>query len=160
MMGLRPGELSTIATGDGAAPIAIGSNCGVGASDLLMSVLGMKEAGEETPIIIAKANCGVPVIKGDQVVYTGTPALMARYAEMALDAGARIVGGCCGTTAAHLKAMRSALEAHTPSTRPTEEEIIRELGALNAPAAMAAENAVAHGRRARGRRRGRNLNEG
>lgn len=154
MMGLQPGDLSGVVDGEGAPPLAIGANCGVGASDLLVSVLAMKDAGAETPVIIAKANCGVPQIQGDQVVYTGTPDLMARYAEMALDAGARIVGGCCGTRASHLEAMRTALEAHTPSERPTQDKIVEELGPLNAPAAKAAEGAVAHGRRSR--RRGRN----
>ncbi|MGI9404753.1 MAG: betaine--homocysteine S-methyltransferase [Hyphomicrobiaceae bacterium] len=154
MMGLQPEALAGVVNGSGAAPIAVGANCGVGASDLLVSVLGMKDAGAESPVIIAKANCGVPQIQGDQVVYTGTPDLMARYAEMALDAGARIIGGCCGTTAGHLKAMRAALEAHTPSARPTQDDIIRDLGPLNAPAAKAAEGAVAAGRRSRRRGRG------
>ncbi len=151
MMGLQPGDLSGVVNGDGAAPLAIGANCGVGASDLLVSVLGMKEAGAEIPVIIAKANCGVPQIQGDQVVYTGTPDLMARYAEMAIDSGARIIGGCCGTRAEHLKAMRSALEAHTPSARPSTEDIVRDLGQLNAPAASAE---AGEGRRSRRRARG------
>ncbi|MEL6423562.1 MAG: betaine--homocysteine S-methyltransferase, partial [Pseudomonadota bacterium] len=159
MMGLKPGELGAVLDVDDGAggPIAIGANCGVGASDLLVSVLGMRDENdvEDQPVLIAKANCGIPEIQGDQVVYTGTPDLMARYAEMALDSGARIIGGCCGTTASHLKAMRAALEAHTPSGRPTTEDIVRDLGPLNAPAAKAAEGAAAAGRKRRGRRRGR-----
>ncbi|MEL7543107.1 MAG: betaine--homocysteine S-methyltransferase [Pseudomonadota bacterium] len=154
MMGLKPEDLAGAVTEEGAAPIGIGSNCGVGASDLLVSVLGM-QAGEgdaAQPVIIAKANCGIPEIRGDQVVYTGTPELMARYAQMALDAGARIIGGCCGTTGAHLKAMRAALEAHTPSTPPTKDDIVKKIGPLNAPAAKTAEGAAAAGRRRRSRR--------
>ncbi|MEO0620346.1 MAG: betaine--homocysteine S-methyltransferase [Pseudomonadota bacterium] len=154
MMGLKPDDLLGAITDNGAAPIGIGSNCGVGASDLLVSVLGMQSKMDDAarPVIIAKANCGIPEIQGDQVVYTGTPELMARYAQMALDAGARIIGGCCGTTGSHLKAMRAALEAHTPSTPPTKDDIIREVGPLNAPAAKAAEGAAAAGRRRRRRR--------
>ena len=53
---------------------------------------------------------------------------MALYARMALDAGARIIGGCCGTSAKHLRAMRQALEAHTPGPAPTLEEINALLG--------------------------------
>jgi len=154
MMGLQPSDLASVLETDGAGPVAIGANCGVGASDLLVSVLQMKDEGAERPILVAKANCGVPEIQGDQVVYTGTPDLMARYAEMAIDSGARIIGGCCGTTPAHLVAMRAALEAHKPSARPTPDEIVADLGPLNAPAAKAVDDAGAGGRRSRRRGRG------
>ena len=58
-------------------PLAVGANCGVGASDLLASVLAMK-AGSDLPII-AKANCGIPQWHGDHIHYSGTPELMARF---------------------------------------------------------------------------------
>jgi 5-methyltetrahydrofolate--homocysteine methyltransferase len=56
---------------------------------------------------------------------------MALYARMALDAGARIIGGCCGTSAKHLRAMREALEAHTPGPAPTLEDINARLGEVS-----------------------------
>ncbi len=63
--------------------------------------------------------------------YDGTPELMARYAVMARDAGARIVGGCCGTQPEHLRAMREALETTPPGEAPTLEQIVAELGAFS-----------------------------
>jgi 5-methyltetrahydrofolate--homocysteine methyltransferase len=62
------------------------------------------------------------------ICYNGTPEIMANYARMALDAGARIIGGCCGTSAKHLRAMRDALDAHTKSASPTLEAITSTLG--------------------------------
>jgi 5-methyltetrahydrofolate--homocysteine methyltransferase len=53
---------------------------------------------------------------------------MAVYARMALDAGARIIGGCCGTSPAHLRAMRDALDAHTKGAVPELAHIVDALG--------------------------------
>jgi 5-methyltetrahydrofolate--homocysteine methyltransferase len=53
---------------------------------------------------------------------------MSVYAKMALDAGARIIGGCCGTTAKHLRAMRDALDGHTRGSSPALEAIVSQLG--------------------------------
>ena len=60
---------------------------------------------------VSKGNCGIPEFRGAEIHYSGTPELMARYVQLAVDAGARIVGGCCGTTPEHLAAMRVALDA-------------------------------------------------
>ncbi|NBY25864.1 MAG: hypothetical protein EBQ71_00485, partial [Betaproteobacteria bacterium] len=65
------------------------------------------------------------------ICYNGTPEIMAMYARMALDAGARIIGGCCGTSAKHLRAMRDALESHTPGPAPTLEAIKSALGEVS-----------------------------
>ncbi|MDD9911105.1 MAG: betaine--homocysteine S-methyltransferase, partial [Ahrensia sp.] len=109
MMGIAPAELSGLAQGFEQPPVAVGANCGVGATDLLFSVLDMTAQGGHIAII-AKANCGVPKVKGDEVVYTGTPELMANYTKLAIDSGARIIGGCCGTSPDHLVAMRRAID--------------------------------------------------
>ncbi|MCT4655178.1 MAG: betaine--homocysteine S-methyltransferase [Cohaesibacter sp.] len=136
MMGLPPkglGDLSSSLEAEiGAAPAAIGSNCGVGASDLLVAILSLTEAYPEA-IVIAKANCGIPEIQGDKVVYTGTPDLMGKYMHMALNAGASIVGGCCGTSPEHLAAMRKAMDSHIPGERPSVEAITEEIGYLVSP---------------------------
>ena len=92
--------------------------------------------------LIAKANAGVPQWHGAHIHYSGTPELMAIYAGLAVDAGARIVGGCCGKTPAHVAAMRRALDAHRPGARPDVEAIVAALGPLVAP--PAAEAAPAH----------------
>jgi 5-methyltetrahydrofolate--homocysteine methyltransferase len=158
MMGLSPKGLGDLQVQFACTPVAIGSNCGVGASDLLAAIMDITEAYPDA-IVVAKANCGIPQIKGDEVVYTGTPELMAKYAHMALDAGARIVGGCCGTSPVHLAAMRAAVDAHQAGVRPKLEEVITEIGPLVSPpnkeadAARAENDASGSGRR-RGRRRG------
>ncbi|KKL50618.1 hypothetical protein LCGC14_2303670, partial [marine sediment metagenome] len=60
--------------------------------------------------------------------YDGTPELMARYATMARDAGASIIGGCCGTLPEHLVAMRDALDSTEKGPAPTLEQIREEIG--------------------------------
>jgi 5-methyltetrahydrofolate--homocysteine methyltransferase len=146
MMGLAPDTYAEMFEGFDAAPLAFGANCGVGAADLLVSILGMT-AKRPDAIVIAKANAGVPQWRGAHIHYSGSPELMAIYAGLAIDAGARIIGGCCGTKPAHLAAMRNALDTHVAGPRPSVEAIVALLGPLVAP--IAAEPA------ARTRRRGR-----
>jgi methionine synthase I (cobalamin-dependent) len=132
MMGLTPAELPKLFAELAEQPVAIGANCGVGAPDLLYALVQMTEASPNTPII-AKSNCGIPQVHGEHVHYSGTPELMAEYARMAIDAGARIVGGCCGTTAAHLEAMREAIDRHAPRPRPDRALIEARIGPLVSP---------------------------
>jgi 5-methyltetrahydrofolate--homocysteine methyltransferase len=132
MMGLSPAGLIEFAASLVPKPVAIGSNCGVGAADLVVSVLGMMQAVPTMPLI-AKANAGIPVIGASGAVYSGTQEIMARYAELAIDAGARIIGGCCGTTPAHLAAMRRAIDTHCAGPRPEFDVIVAALGALVSP---------------------------
>ncbi|MGA2042563.1 MAG: betaine--homocysteine S-methyltransferase [Roseiarcus sp.] len=136
MMGLPPAALVDLAAGFDPAPLAIGANCGVGASDLVMSVLAMTQARPEA-IVIAKANAGIPSWRGAHIHYSGTPELMAAYARLALDAGARIVGGCCGSTPAHLAAMRGALDRHAARPRPVLADVVAALGPLVSPPSTA-----------------------
>jgi 5-methyltetrahydrofolate--homocysteine methyltransferase len=132
MMGLAPDALASFAAGLEPAPLAVGANCGVGASDLVVSLLAMAEAAGGVPLI-AKANAGIPVVHGDHVHYSGTPETMAAYAVLAADAGARIVGGCCGTSPAHLQAMRRALDERVAGPRPDRAAVEAALGPLAAP---------------------------
>jgi len=134
MMGILPSQLAGILAVEPVPPLAQGANCGVGAPDILVTVLEMQ--GAAVPII-SKGNCGVPQFQGTEIVYSGTPELMGRYAAMAVDAGAQIIGGCCGTTPSHLAAMRAALDAHTPGDKPSLEQIVEAVGPLtnSAPSA-------------------------
>jgi 5-methyltetrahydrofolate--homocysteine methyltransferase len=79
-------------------------------------VLGFRAAGSERPVI-AKGNAGIPKYVDGHIHYDGTPELMARYAVLARDAGAKIIGGCCGTQPDHLRQMRAALEDTPEATR-------------------------------------------
>ncbi|RVT86842.1 betaine--homocysteine S-methyltransferase [Rhodobacteraceae bacterium CCMM004] len=134
-------------------PLAYGANCGVGASDLLRTVLGFAAQGSERPII-AKGNAGIPKYVDGHIHYDGTPDLMAAYAVLARDAGATIIGGCCGTTPEHLVAMRAALETTAPAPRPTLDQIAARLGGFSSAADGTGADAGAAGA-ARGRRRRR-----
>jgi len=128
MMGLMPKDLHGVVS-EGDTPVAVGANCGVGASDLLASILDITEANPNA-IVMAKANCGIPQIKGDSVEYTGTPELMCEYTKLAVDAGAKIIGGCCGASYEHLAAMRSALDEHNKGDRPSVDKIVETIGPL------------------------------
>jgi len=133
MMGITPAELAGLSQKHHLA--ACGSNCGVGAAELAASIVNLAAAADPSTILVAKANCGIPQYVDDAIQFNGTPELMAEYARLALDAGARIIGGCCGTTPEHLRVMRRALETHVRGPRPSIETIEARLGALSAGAA-------------------------
>jgi 5-methyltetrahydrofolate--homocysteine methyltransferase len=130
MMGVTSADYARLAGALAATPIAFGANCGVGAADLVRTVLGLAEAAPDA-VVIAKANAGIPKYVDGHIHYDGTPDLMADYARLARDAGARIIGGCCGTKPEHLVAMRAALEAHAPGPRPSLAGIEARLGGFS-----------------------------
>ncbi len=130
MMGLTSAAMVKMVEKLPNPPLAFGANCGVGASDLLRTVLGFAAEGTERPII-AKGNAGIPKYHEGHIHYDGTPALMAEYAILARDAGARIIGGCCGTTPEHLRAMREALETRPRGPRPTLDQITSATGGFS-----------------------------
>ena len=116
---------------------ACGTNCGIGASEVVAAILNFQASKPEVdsdPILIAKANCGIPEFIDGEIHYNGTPEIMARYATMARDAGARIVGGCCGTSPEHVAAMRHALDNIAVGPAPSLEEVQRELGDVSSGA--------------------------
>lgn len=130
MMGVTSADMVNLVGKFSNAPLAFGANCGVGASDLLRTVLGFAALGPEMPII-AKGNAGIPKYVDGHIHYDGTPDLMADYAVLARDCGAKIIGGCCGTTPDHLRAMRAALEERPTGERPTLEVISAALGGFS-----------------------------
>ncbi len=127
MMGLRPPELVDVFAELPVAPVAIGANCGVGASDLLVAIQQMRRDGLT---IIAKGNCGIPQFRGAEIEYSGNPELMGEYATLAVDSGARIIGGCCGTSPVHLAEMRRRIDAHEIGAQPDLDRIVAAVGPL------------------------------
>jgi 5-methyltetrahydrofolate--homocysteine methyltransferase len=130
MMGVTPQDAVTLAASLPVPVIATGANCGVGPNQLVATILAMSEVAKGKLVLVAKGNCGVPEFHDGHIHYSGTPEIMAAYARLARDAGAGIVGGCCGTTAVHLRAMRAALDSSPPGTRPDIATVEAELGAL------------------------------
>ncbi|MCT4553791.1 MAG: betaine--homocysteine S-methyltransferase [Pelagimonas sp.] len=130
MMGVTSADLVKLVEDLPNKPLAFGANCGVGASDLLRTVLGFSASGTERPII-AKGNAGIPKYHDGHIHYDGTPELMGDYAVMARNSGASIIGGCCGTMPEHLRAMRKALEETAPGPRPALEQIAEALGGFS-----------------------------
>jgi len=129
MMGITPRALVEALAGLDPGPLAIGANCGAGASDTLAAVLAITGA-DPGLAVISKANAGIPRYHDGHIHYSGTPELMAAYARLAIDSGARIVGGCCGTSPEHLAGMRQALDSHRAGERPDLDSIVAKTGAF------------------------------
>ena len=127
MMGIKSSDLVKEIETLPNAPLAYGANCGVGASDLLRTVLGFNSAGASLPLV-AKGNAGIPKFIDGEIHYDGSPELMAKYAVMSLGCGAKVIGGCCGTTPKHLVAMKSALQNCHKLDTPSLRDIQREIG--------------------------------
>ena len=132
MMGVSPVELVALYRETVPRLAAFGANCGIGAADLIGALLAMSQQLTSDDTLVAKSNCGIPAFVDGRIHYSGTPELMSRYAELALDSGARIIGGCCGTTPEHLAAMRQALEAHSRREVPDLDAVVEVLGPVTA----------------------------
>ncbi len=107
MMGVSPVKaLETLSALD---VFAIGANCGTGSDELEVAIKTMREANPDV-LLVAKANAGIPqVVRGGEIVYNGTPEVMAQYARNVRDMGVSLIGGCCGSTPKHIRAMAEAL---------------------------------------------------
>lgn len=151
MMGLTSSDMVQLVEGLPNPPLAFGANCGVGASDILRTVLGFVAQGTERPIV-SKGNAGIPKYVDGHIHYDGTPELMAEYAVLARDSGARIVGGCCGTMPDHLRLMRDALDNRPRGDRPTLEQIVEKMGGFSSASDGTGED-TPEPRERRGRRR-------
>ncbi|WP_415182220.1 betaine--homocysteine S-methyltransferase, partial [Phaeovulum sp.] len=152
MMGVTSAQLAALVEKLPNPPLAFGANCGVGAPDLLRTILGFASSGTERPII-AKGNAGIPKYHDGHIHYDGTPELMGEYAVLARDAGATIIGGCCGTMPEHLKMMRAALESRPRGPRPSLEMITATLGGYSSASDGTGDDGGPT-RERRGRRRG------
>jgi len=108
MMGVRPEEaLEALLPYE---PVAIGGNCGNGPGEIEGVIEHMAAANPPVPLI-AKSNAGMPKLVEDQIVYDATPQVMAEHAVRVRELGARLIGGCCGSTPEHIAAMHTALSA-------------------------------------------------
>ena len=108
----------------------IGANCSVGPQRLLPVIRQMRAelAGRNgaTPYLAVLPNAGWPTRIGARLIYRSSPDYFAQFARDAADAGARVIGGCCGTTPEHIAAMRDALRSYD-ARRPTADPEIQPL---------------------------------
>jgi 5-methyltetrahydrofolate--homocysteine methyltransferase len=107
MMGVSPEEM-VISMKEAGAHI-IGSNCGNGIEDMIGIVKAIRAIDNKIPVIV-QANAGVPEFIDGNTVFRESPEMMASFIPELLKAGANIIGGCCGTTPAHIKEMARVLE--------------------------------------------------
>src|SRR3989475_2933719 len=92
---------------------ALGANCSVGSSTLYEVLEQLHAEAGGLPLAI-QPNAGLPSRIGERLIYLSSPAYMAEYAQRMVDAAARRVGGCCGTTPQHIAAMRAVLDQKRP----------------------------------------------
>jgi homocysteine S-methyltransferase len=112
-LGQTPAEV--VRTLRGLPVQAIGANCSVGSSTLFDVLEQMLPEAGGLPVGI-QPNAGLPSRIGERLIYVSSPAYMAEYAARMIAAGARMVGGCCGTNAEHIRAMRAVVDRHAPQS--------------------------------------------
>lgn len=109
MMGVSPEQMAAAAVEAGAD--AIGANCGMGSDEMVKVAEALRAAAPDVAIII-QPNAGRPIPREDgSVDYPETPEMMAANVSRLMQAGARIIGGCCGTRPEHIRAIRAAVDA-------------------------------------------------
>ena len=107
MMGVKPIEMAeTLAT---AGVDIFGTNCGNGFEGMIEIVKEIRKANSELPILV-HANAGLPIEENGKVVYPDSPERMAELTPQLVQAGANIIGGCCGTSPEHIKAIRTVID--------------------------------------------------
>jgi 5-methyltetrahydrofolate--homocysteine methyltransferase len=111
VLGTSPEAAAITLTAAGAD--IVGSNCGLGVDGIYDILCRMRKV-THLPLI-SQANAGLPQLLAGKTVFPGTPAEMTSYHERMIGLGVRVIGGCCGTTPAHIRAMKDALAIHQPA---------------------------------------------
>lgn len=108
MMGVTPAQ--AVRTLHEWGVTVIGANCGNGPKEIERVMWEMAQAKPEDVVLMAQSNAGLPRWQQGEISYDGTPPVMAEYAQRMRALGVRVIGACCGSTPAHLAAMRAALD--------------------------------------------------
>jgi len=130
--GSSPRQAAALLTEWGAG--AIGVNCSTGPSTVLTALEAMRRA--TTLPLAAMPNAGMPRAVEGRNIYLCSPEYMASFARKAIAAGAQFVGGCCGTTPNHIRAMRSAMRAIDAQARVAEAGAAVALSTETPPAPL------------------------
>jgi 5-methyltetrahydrofolate--homocysteine methyltransferase len=137
MMGVT--ALQTLETVQSWGVFGVGGNCGNTLVETYNALHAMNGANPQVALI-AKPNAGIPRWVGSELVYDGTPEIMAEYARRMYSVGAKLIGACCGSTPEHIRAMSAALKQplpviqHTGDTngRPPTADVISSQTAVKA----------------------------
>jgi 5-methyltetrahydrofolate--homocysteine methyltransferase len=107
MMGISPREAVETIAGWGVN--VIGANCGTGTDEMELIATQLAQHRPPGVYLMIQSNSGMPQYANGKIQYAGTPEVMAEYALKMRDLGINIIGACCGSTPAHIAAMRAAL---------------------------------------------------
>lgn len=110
MMGVTPARMAAALIEAGAD--IIGANCGNGIQRMVEIVRELRSVNREIPILI-HANAGLPVLVDGKETYPETPEEMARWVPELIAVGANIIGGCCGTTPDHIRAIKGVVDSYS-----------------------------------------------
>src|SRR2546423_4059322 len=108
----------------------IGVNCSVGPAGVLEAVEKMVKASDKP--VSGQPNAGLPKDVGDRKIYLASPEYMANYARRMIEAGARFVGGCCGSTPEHIKKIRD----YVASVVPRQPSVVVSRAQVQPPAGV------------------------
>lgn len=107
MMGVSPAEMVKAVKEAGAS--IIGANCGNGIDQMVDVVKEIRRTDPTTPVLV-HANAGLPKIEDGKLIYSETPEIVSARARALVESGANIIGGCCGTTPDHIRALVKELK--------------------------------------------------
>jgi len=131
--GASPQQAAALLTEWGAS--AIGVNCSTGPTTVLTAIEAMRQA--TTLPLVAMPNAGMPRAVEGRNIYLCSPEYMASFARKAINAGVQMVGGCCGTTQNHIRAMRSAMRALDAQARVEVSGAVPAISSETPPAPLA-----------------------
>jgi 5-methyltetrahydrofolate--homocysteine methyltransferase len=109
MMGVSPADMVQAVKDAGAS--VIGTNCGNGFDQMIDIVKEIRNTDSSTPILV-HANAGKPLYQDGKTVFPETPDMMASKVQDLIESGANIIGGCCGTTPAHIQKLVHTIRIH------------------------------------------------
>ena len=107
MMGVSPAEMVNALIAAGVH--IVGANCSNGIEGMIRITEEIRSVSKDIPVLI-HANAGLPVLQGTCTVFPESPEMMAKFASHLAKAGANIIGGCCGTTPAHIHKLAEVLK--------------------------------------------------
>ncbi|HET8522460.1 MAG TPA: bifunctional homocysteine S-methyltransferase/methylenetetrahydrofolate reductase, partial [Thermomicrobiales bacterium] len=119
--GTDPGRAALLLSEWGAD--AVGANCGGGPHEVFDAATAMVRAGVKRPVA-AQANAGHPEQIEGRLIYVASPDFFATFSRRLLKAGVRIVGGCCGTGPAHIRAMAGAVRMMGHDALPSQQAVV------------------------------------